>query len=94
MIKARNGKVEGKGTNAELLADLAQIIHTMIKKGEFEVELIDLAVDLGKAGAKGETKKFMANKIKELLEKKTEAETIAINLSELIKQVKEEKDGE
>lgn len=96
MIKSRNGKVEGKGTEAELLADLAQIVCALIEEDTKE-ELIDVAVGLGKARSKGkkEYEAYKTKTIQELQKKKNaEAKTIAINLSELIKQVKEEKDGE
>lgn len=94
MIKAKDGKVQGKGTDAELLTDLSTIIQALIDE-EVQEEAIDIAVGLGKAKAKGK-KEYEAykDKIIEELEKRKNAniQTMAINLSELIKQVKKEKE--
>lgn len=97
MIKAKNGKVEGKGTEAELLADLAQIVCALIEEDTRE-DLIDVVVGLGKAIAKGKDKEYKAKVLKDTIIKKLEKldienpTTIGINLNELLKQIKKEEE--
>lgn len=94
MIKSKNGRVEGKGTDTELLKDLTFIISTLITDGEIGEELIDIAVGLGKAHAKGEENEYIKKTLeKKLIEKlKENLNTVEIDLNELMKQIKEEKE--
>lgn len=94
MIKSKNGHIEGKGDDVELLKDLSFIISTLITDGEIDEELIDIAVGLGKAHAKGEENDYMENTLKKrLVEKlKENLDTVEIDLNELMKQIKEEKE--
>ena len=76
MIKAittRTGcRVEVKGKNSELLAELTAIIEDFLKEEVATEEIIDIVVGLAKAGYKGETKKYMADTLTNVIVKKLE----------------------
>lgn len=93
MIKIKKGNIKGEGKNTELLQDLTFIVSTLITDAGISEKLIDIAVGLGKAHAKGKADEYMANRKNELQEKlKDNVNTVAVNLSELMKQVQQEKE--
>ena len=92
MIKAKKGRVQGKGYTPELLADLAEIVRSLIEE-DIKEEMIDVAVGLGKALAKGEGDEFKLKTLKEALEKKGK-KVVTVDLMGLIKQAKEMKEKE
>lgn len=97
MIKVKNGVLQAKGSDSELLSDLAVIISALITKTQIKEEMIDITVGLGKASAKGEStlKEYMHDKLKEVLLKKTEKTEVTemgIDIEGLLKQIKEEKE--
>ena len=47
MIKTKNGEVKVKGRKADLMSDLACIVHSLIHKAGIEKDQIDFAVELG-----------------------------------------------
>lgn len=97
MIKADRHRVKARGTNSELLANLAAIVESLMTEGEIREEMIDVAVGLGKASAKGkdDLKKYMYDKLEEALRQKSkEATEIGIDLEGLLKQIKEKREKE
>ncbi len=92
MIKCRKGNIKVAGSQSEVLTDLATIVRGLIEHGKINEEMIDVAVGLGKAKAQGNADKFMKDTLKEALQKVTNATEIKVDLSELIKQIKEEKE--
>ena len=90
MIKSIKGKVHIKGNKSELLADLTGIIKIFMQNKDIDEELIDIAIGLGKADAKGNKSEFLEETLKNLFKKR---KTMAINLSELMKQAQEENEG-
>lgn len=87
MIKGNNGKIEVKGKESEVLADLSLIIQVLTQGCKISEEMVDIAVNLGKEAAKGKKEEFMENEMKKAIENK-----IGIDLTELMKQIKEEKE--
>lgn len=92
MIKAtNNGHIKTKGTEAELLADLINIVHSLMTKGEISEEIIDVAIGLAKAKVKGNAKEYMSKMLKQRFKKVTE---MAIDVKGLLKQIKEDNEKE
>lgn len=81
MIRSNKGKVRMRGLKSEILADLTLIIKVLIVGLDIPEELIDLAIDEGKKNAKKEKNK-----------KNDSYKNITINITELLKQLKEKGD--
>ena len=90
-IISKSSYVKAEGTDIELLEDLTRIVNALIDKGGLTEEMIDIAVQIGKAMSKGNEKetveKIKTQILKEKLKEK--AYLIDVDLKELMKQAKE-----
>ena len=71
MIIIKEGKkgchVQVAGKTSELLSELAYLIDTLLESEDINEEILDVAIGLGKAKAKGNTNEFMRTKLKEVM---------------------------
>lgn len=52
MIKIDDKGIQIKGNEKEILSELSMIVHTLVEEDDVDVNLIDMAVDLGKMNDK------------------------------------------
>ena len=52
MIKIDDKGIQIKGNEKEILSELSMIVHTLVEEDDVDLNLIDMAVDLGKMNDK------------------------------------------
>lgn len=62
-------QVQIEGTTSELLSELTCLIDTLLEDESVNENLIDVAVGLGKAKAKGTVDEYMKNTLKDIMAK-------------------------
>ena len=78
MIKIKDKKkhcdVKAIGKTSDLLSELAFLVATLLGSEEVNERMIEIAVELGKAKAKGKEQEYMDSKLKEVLAEEIEKE--------------------